>query len=115
MKNWLRSQSVLFFGVVLSVIIETVEIIRGSCAVWQQELMLLAIIGMMSLSIRNPRVSYLATIGLLGIYATEFYEQFIEFEICGFAASELNPLLVVALISAFSVMDMKEWKWYIKR
>lgn len=108
MNNWLRSQSVLFFGVTLSIIIEISEIIHGSCAIWQQELLLLAIIGVMSFSVRNPKISYLATIGLLGIYATEFYEQFLEFEVCGFAASELTPLLIVALLAAFSVLEIKE-------
>lgn len=115
MKNWFRSQSVLFFGVVLSVIIEISEIIRGSCNVWQQEFLLLAIIGVLSFSIRNKYVSYLATLGLLGLYADEFYEQFVEFSVCGFAASELTPLLVVTFLSAVAVIDIKVWKWFIKK
>lgn len=115
MNNWFRSRNVLFSGVVLSVIIEVSEIVRGSCSVWQQELLILAIIGIMSFSVRNLKISYLATIGLLGIYATEFYEQFVEFSVCGFAASELTPLLIVTLLSAFSVVDMKEWKVYMKK
>ncbi|MFA6090853.1 MAG: hypothetical protein WC774_03695 [Candidatus Gracilibacteria bacterium] len=110
MKNWLRSQSILFFGVVLSVIIEISEIIRGSCNVWQQEFLLLAIIGVLSFSVRNKYISYFATLGLLGIYADEFYEQFVEFSVCGFAASELTPLLIVALIVAFSVVEIKGWR-----
>ncbi|MDD5198008.1 MAG: hypothetical protein PHN60_04075 [Candidatus Gracilibacteria bacterium] len=110
MNNWLRSQSVLFYAVILSAIIEIFEVIRGSCAVWQQEFLLLAIIGTMSFSVRNRRISYLATLGLLIIYAVEFYEQFIELEVCGFAASELTPLLIIALLSALSVVDMKGWK-----
>ena len=89
--------------------------VQGSCAIWQQEFLLLAIIGVLSFSVRNPKISYLATVGLLVIYAEEFYEQFVEFEICGFAASELTPLLIVALISALSVMDMKGWKWFAKK
>ncbi len=115
MKNWLRSQSILFFGVVLSIIIEISEIIHGSCNVWQQEFLLLAIIGVLSLGIRNLKISYLATAGLLFIYADEFYEQFVEFSVCGFAASELTPLLIVALLSAVAVMDIKVWKWFIKK
>ena len=110
MNNWLRSQSILLFAVIVNSIIEVFEVIRGSCAVWQQEFLLLAIIGIMSLSVRNPKISYLATVGLLIIYAEEFYEQFIEFEVCGFAASELNPLLIIALLSAFSVVNISEWK-----
>ena len=114
MKNWLCSRNALFFGVVLSVGIEIFEIIQGSCAIWQQEFLLLAIIGILSLSVRNLKISYLATAGLLFIYAEEFYEQFIEFEVCGFAASELTPLLIVALIAAFSIVDLKEWKNLVK-
>lgn len=107
MKNWLHSQSVLFYTVVLSTLIEIIEVVRGTCNVWQQEFLILAIIGTMSFSIRNKHISYLATLGLLGIYIMEIYEQFVEFEICGFAASELTPLLIVTLIATFSIV---EWK-----
>jgi len=103
MKNWLRSQSVLFYAVVLSALIEIFEVVRRTCNVWQQEFLLLAIIGVLSFSIRNKKISYIATLGLLFIYAEEFYEQFIEFEVCGFAASELTRLLIVTLIAAVAV------------
>lgn len=114
MKNWLRSRNTLFFGVVLSAVVEIFEVAQGSCAIWQQEFLLLAIIGVLSFSVRNLKISYLATAGLLYIYTEEFYEQFIEFEVCGFAASELTPLLIVALIAAISVVDLKGWKKLVK-
>lgn len=97
----------LFYAVVLSALVEIIEVVRGTCNVWQQEFLILAIIGTVSFSVRNKYISYLATLGLLGIYIMEIYEQFVEFEICGFAASELTPLLIVTLIAAFSVV---EWK-----
>lgn len=110
MNNWLRSQSVLFFGVVVSAVVEIFEVVHGSCSVWQQEFLLLALIGVLSFSVRNRKISYLATLGLVGIYIMEFYEQFVEFEKCSFAASELTPLLLVALLAACAVVDTKARK-----
>jgi hypothetical protein len=105
---WAKSQSILFWGAVAGAFVEIGEIINGSCAVWQQELMILAIIAILGLSVKNKMVSYLALAVLLGFYGIEGYEQFVESEMCSASATELTPLLVSAILSAISVFDNKK-------
>ncbi len=91
----------LFGAAIIGALLEGVEVYQSACAVWQQELLLLAILLLLSLVARGHEVLMsLAALGLLGFYGLEMYEIFVEGEQCGNLASALNPLLAITLLAA---------------
>lgn len=91
----------LFGTTVVGAILETFEVLNGSCAVWQQEYLLLAILLLLSLVARGHKIlMVLAALGIIIFYGFEAYEQFYEGEQCSPMASALDPLLATTLLAA---------------
>jgi 4-hydroxybenzoate polyprenyltransferase len=97
----------LLAAVILGAIFEAGEIIHGSCTVWAQEYALLAAFAILSLTLKNYRWNFLITALIIVVfYFSEAYDMYWNGEICGNAASELNPLLGALLV--FSALSWKK-------
>ena len=94
----------LFYFSLFAVVVELGEAIRGACGVWKQDLALLTILVLLSLGpIKNKFFTIFSAITVFSFFSHAIMEQYVENEVCGVNADELNYLLVAVLFIAIGL------------